>query len=65
MSTLSWNVIGSQMQLFIDDIGEVTGLTSKVVITAETRTYTLTATNPSGTVTRQVTVTVNRERLPQ
>ena len=60
-STLSWNVIGSQMQLFIDGIGEVTGLTSKEVITTQTKTYTLTATNAGGTVTRQVTVTVNRE----
>ena len=59
-TTLSWNVIGSQMQLFIDGF-EVTGLTSKQVTTTETRTYTLTATNAGGTVTREVTVTVNRE----
>ena len=62
---LSWNIIGSQMKFFIEGIGEVTGLTSKEVITTETRTYTLTATNPGGTVTRQVTVTVNRETPPQ
>lgn len=64
-SMLSWNVIGSQMKFFIEGIGEVTGLTSKEVITTETRTYTLTATNPGGTVTRQVTVTVNRETPAQ
>jgi hypothetical protein len=59
-STLSWSVTGEQISnISIDQgVGNVSGLTSKVVSPTSTRTYTLSVTNPSGTVTRNVTVSV-------
>jgi hypothetical protein len=55
-STLSWTVTGAD-QLAISGIGSVTG-NSVDVTPSETTTYTLTATNSAGNVTRSTTVTV-------
>jgi len=59
-STLSWNVSGAT-SLSISGIGTVTG-TSRVVSSNQTTTYTLTATNAGGSVTRNVTVTVSSRK---
>ena len=57
-TTLSWNVSGAT-SLSISSIGSVTGLSSKVVTPSATTTYTLTATNATGSSSAVTTVTVN------
>jgi len=58
-STLGWTVAGTSPTLSIDQgIGTVTG-TSRTVSPTATITYTLTASNSAGTVTRSATVTVS------
>jgi hypothetical protein len=59
-STLSWGPVENTDHVVIDQgIGEVAGWNSMVVTPATTTTYTLTATGCGGTMTYQVTVTVN------
>ncbi|MCU1232805.1 MAG: Allergen V5/Tpx family protein [Candidatus Solibacter sp.] len=57
VSTLSWTVSGATS--IIINNGDVTSLTSKVVVPSSTTQYTLTATNSAGSKTATVTVTVN------
>ena len=58
-TTLAWQVTGTQITLLIDQgVGDVTGLSSKSVTVGTTTTYHLTATNPAGSSTSDVTVTV-------
>ena len=58
-STLSWTVSGTQPITFsITDLGNVTG-DSKSVSPNSTKTYTLTASNAAGSVTKDVTITVS------
>jgi uncharacterized protein YkwD len=58
-TTLAWSVSGATSIAIDNGIGDVTGLTSKMVLPARTTTYRLTATNAGGSVTAQTTVTVN------
>lgn len=58
-STLAWSVTGSTSLSIDQGIGSVTGTTSRTVSPAATTTYTLTATNSAGSVTRQVLLSVN------
>lgn len=62
-TTLSWAVNGATSLAITPGIGAVTGSTVSVAPTANT-TYTLTATNAGGSVTKKVTVTVTAS-LPQ
>ena len=57
-SSLTWNVSGAT-SITISGIGDVTGLSSKIVSPSATTSYTLTATNAGGTSTASVTVTVS------
>jgi DNA-binding beta-propeller fold protein YncE/PKD repeat protein len=58
-STLAWVLTGTVTSLTIDQgIGSVAGLSSKSVSPAANTTYTLTATNLVGSVTKSVTVQV-------
>jgi uncharacterized cupredoxin-like copper-binding protein len=56
-ATLSWSVTGADTVSIAPGIGAVTG-TSVVVTPTATTTYTLTAANAAGSVTKPVTVTV-------
>jgi len=60
-ATLSWTLSGgAPASLSIDNsVGNVLGLTSKIVSPITTTTYTLTAMNVGGTVTKSITITVN------
>ena len=59
-STLSWSISGTVTKLSIDNnVGTVTGSTSKSVSPTTTTTYTLTASNGSASATKTVTVTVS------
>ena len=62
-STLSWNVSGAATVSIAPDIGNVGLSGNRVVLPAETKTYTLTATNVVGTVTANAQVVVT-EALP-
>ncbi|MDP2877227.1 MAG: fibronectin type III domain-containing protein, partial [Holophaga sp.] len=57
-STLAWTVTGATSLSINNGVGTVTG-SSRVVTPSATTTYTLTATNASGPVTRSAQVTVN------
>src|SRR5581483_4875232 len=57
-TTLSWSVSGATTISIDNGLGTVTG-NSKSVSPVQTTTYTLTATNSSGTISARVTVTVN------
>ncbi len=59
-STLSWSMSGgAPTALSIDNgVGSVLGLTSRAVTPGATTTYTLTASNSAGSVTKSTTVTV-------
>jgi len=59
VSTLSWSVSGATSITIDNGIGDVTSLTSKLVVPSATTQYTLTATNSGGSKTAAVTVTVN------
>jgi uncharacterized protein YkwD len=59
VSTLSWNVSGATSITINNGIGDVTSVTSKVIVPTVTTQYTLTATNTGGSKTASVTVTVN------
>ena len=61
---LSWSVSGATTMSIDNGMGDVSSLTSKSVSPARTTTYTLTATNSGGSVTRAVTVTVNTPPAP-
>src|SRR5262249_55238466 len=63
-STLSWSVTGATSLTIDQSIGDVTGLTSTVVMPAATTTYRLTATNAAGSVTVPVTVVVSAMPKP-
>jgi len=58
-ATLSWSESGATSLSLNNGIGDVTGLSSKSVSPATTTSYTLTATNSSGSVTANTTVTVS------
>ncbi len=62
-STLSWTTSGATSVSIDQGIGVVTG-TSVIVSPTATTTYTLTATNSVGSVTKSVTVTVNSTPPP-
>lgn len=57
--TLAWNVTGAD-SLNIDGVGDVTGQTSRTVTVNEPTIFVLTATNTSGSVTREVAVTTGQ-----
>ncbi len=59
VSTLSWNVSGATSITINNGVGDVTALTSKMVVPSSTTQYTLTAINSAGSKTAPVTVTVN------
>jgi uncharacterized protein YkwD len=63
-STLSWNVSGATSITINNGVGDVTALTSKIVVPSSTSQYTLTATNSAGSKTATVTVTVNSSSPP-
>ena len=56
-STLAWNISGATA-LSIDVLGNINGLTSKVVSPNQTTAYWLTATNAIGTTAARLTITV-------
>lgn len=58
-STLSWSVSGATAITIDNSIGSVSASGSIVVTPQQTTTYTLTATNASGSTTAQAVVTVN------
>jgi hypothetical protein len=58
-STLQWNVSGADAVTIDQGIGDVPIGGSKVITPPQTTTYTLTARNSSGQVSRSVIVTVN------
>ncbi len=63
-STLSWTTTNATSGQINDGIGSVTVPTGTTTVTpTKTTTYTLTATGPGGSVTSQVTVTVNPASL--
>ncbi len=57
-TTLNWSVDGATSLSIDNDVGDVTGLTSKEVSPAATTTYTLTASNDKGASTAMTTVVV-------
>jgi hypothetical protein len=57
--TLAWNVTGAD-SLNISGVGDVTGQTSRTVTVNEPTIFVLTATNTSGSVTREVAVTTGQ-----
>ena len=59
-ATLNWVVTDASNVKINQGIGDVTGSTSRVASVAGTRTYTLTATNSSGSVTGLATVVVGQ-----
>ena len=62
-STLAWNISGATA-VSIDVLGNLTGLTSKVVSPSQTTTYWLTATNATGTTAARLTITVAASPAP-
>jgi hypothetical protein len=58
-STLVWNVTGATSVSIDQGIGVVGASGTKVVSPATSTTYTMTATNSAGTITRSAVVTVN------
>ena len=58
-ATLSWDVSGATAVTISDGVGAVAGQGSQAVAPAATTTYTLTATNATGSVMADVTVTVD------
>ena len=56
---LNWNATGATSINIDNGVGNVTGTTSKTVQPAQTTTYTLTATNSTGSSSSYATVTVN------
>ncbi|MEK7080680.1 MAG: hypothetical protein AAB925_02535, partial [Patescibacteria group bacterium] len=65
-AVLSWAVLGgTPASLEIDnEVGPVLGSNFKLINPAETTTYTLTAENAGGAVTKSVTITVNQPAPP-
>jgi chitodextrinase len=57
-STLSWSVSNATSLNINNNVGSVTGLTSKIVNPATNTTYTLTATNAYGSSSAQATIIV-------
>jgi hypothetical protein len=55
---LVWSATGASTLSLDQGVGDVTGRGSIYVSPAQTTTYTLTATNPAGSVRRQITVTL-------
>jgi hypothetical protein len=58
-SNLQWNVTGATSVSIDQGIGAVSASGTKVVSPATSTTYTLTATNSAGTITRSAVVTLN------
>ena len=58
-TTLAWTVSGATTTRLDNGIGDVSSLTSKLVLPTQTTSYHLTATNSYGSVTAVVTVAVN------
>ncbi len=63
-STLQWNVTGATTVSINQGIGTVTASDTRAVLPSATTTYTLTATNSYGSVTRAVTVMVTAAGPP-
>ena len=57
-ATLNWAVTGADTLSINQGVGPVTGLSSTNVTPQDTTVYTLTATNSSGSITKNVTVSV-------
>jgi Subtilase family/PA14 domain/Carboxypeptidase regulatory-like domain len=57
-STLSWSVNGANSLTIDNGVGDVSALTSTVVIPQQTTTYTLTASNAAGSTTAHINITV-------
>jgi hypothetical protein len=58
-ATLSWSILGRVDNLTLGPgVGDVTGSTKVIVSPTQDTTYTLTASNPAGTATAQVEITV-------
>ncbi len=62
-TVLSWSVTGASSTVIDQGVGVVTG-SSKTVSPTATTTYTLSAANPAGTTTAQVTVNVKPAFVP-
>ena len=62
-STLAWNISGATA-VSIDLLGNLTGLTSKIVSPSQTTTYWLTAANATGTTAARLTITVTGAPIP-
>ena len=62
-STISWNISGATA-LSIDVLGNVTGLTSKLVSPTQTTSYWITATNANGTTAGRLTIYVTGTPAP-
>jgi hypothetical protein len=58
-STLSWNVTGADLVSIDQGIGQVDVAGTRVVSPAASTTYTLSATNSTGTVSRSVVITLS------
>jgi len=58
-STLSWDMTGANSVSIDNGIGQVAVVGTRVITPASSTTYTLTATNSSGTFTRSAMTTVN------
>jgi photosystem II stability/assembly factor-like uncharacterized protein len=63
-STLSWNITGATSVSIDNGVGDVSGVTSKVVSPTQSTTYTITATNAQASVTASTSVTVNKPQPP-
>lgn len=63
-ATLSWSVNGATSISIDNGIGNISGITSLIVVPQQTTTYHITASNGSGTVTAAATVTVNQPSSP-
>ena len=65
-ATLSWSISDADSATIDNDIGPVDPVSgSHAVSPLSTTTYTLTATNDNGSVTRKVTVTVSEPSVPE
>ncbi|MFA5991421.1 MAG: hypothetical protein WC794_04200 [Candidatus Doudnabacteria bacterium] len=55
-TTLSWNILNATSINIDQGIGNITGMNSKVVSPSQTTTYTLTASNNGGSVSKTLTI---------
>ncbi len=65
-ATLSWSISDADSATIDNDIGSVDPISGSLeILPLSTTTYTLTATNEHGSVTRKVTVTVSEPSVPE